>query len=410
MRARVLATVLVAGTLLSSASTAIADPVASASPPDPAAVVAGMTLAQRVGQVFMVGGTAIGVNPSTTSAVRDRHVGNVFLSGRSYAGTAATAQVTAGLQTLVTPDSTAEVPLFLATDQEGGKVQVLQGPGFSAIPTGLVQGGTDAGTLRANAASWGAELRAGGVTVNLAPVLDVMPSPQAAATNPPIGWYDRELGYNPATVAAHGVAFSQGMADAGVDVAVKHFPGLGRVTANTDDTSGVTDTVTTRDDPYLAPFAAAVQAGAPFLMMSTAYYARIDPANPAAFSSLIIGGLVRGDLGFRGVVISDSLSAGQLNPFPVGDRAVAFLAAGGDLALVSVPDQLPAMYDGVLNRATWDSGFRARVSDAALHVLVAKQARFPLPPANAPGPGPGPFEVLWAFFVAVLAHFHLFGF
>lgn len=339
-----------------------------------------MTLEQRVGQVFMVGGQATSVPPGTVAAVRDRHVGSVMLTGRSAAGTAGTALVTGALQALATPAATAGVPLLVGTDQEGGWVQVLQGPGFATIPTALVQGGSDPALLRSTAVVWGRQLRAAGVTVNLGPVLDTVPSPAAASTNPPIGGYDREYGYTPETVASHGTAFAQGMADAGVAAAVKHFPGLGRVTANTDTTAGVTDTVTVRHDRYLQPFATAVQAGAPMLMMSTAYYPRIDPAQPAAFSSIIIGQLVRGDLGFTGVVISDDLSnARQVAAWAPGDRAVQFLSAGGDLVLTVDPGQLPAMYDAVLARARSDAIFRARVQQAALRVLDVKQARGLLP-------------------------------
>lgn len=367
------------------AATVVAGP-AVAAPVRPAVSAAqasldGMTLAQRVGQVFMVGGPATGVGGDTVAAVRDRHVGSVILTGRSTAGVGATAAVSAGLQAQVTPASTAGVGLLVGTDQEGGYVQVLQGPGFDAMPTALVQGGSDPGVLRQDAGRWGAELLAAGVNVDLGPVLDTVPSAAAAPGNPPIGAYDREYGYTPGTVASHGTAFALGMADAGVAATVKHFPGLGRVTGNTDTTAGVTDTVTTRHDAYLTPFATAVRAGAPLLMVSTAYYSQIDPAHPAAFSSTVIRQLVRKDLGFTGVVVSDDLAnARQVAAWTPGDRALQFLAAGGDLVLTVDPGQLPAMYDAVLARAQSDAPFRARVQQAALRVLTAKQARGLVPP------------------------------
>lgn len=181
-------------------------------------------------------------------------------------------------------------------------------------------------------------------------------------------------------MAADGTAFAQGMADAGADATVKHFPGLGRVTGNTDVTAGVTDTVTTRHDSYLHPFAAAVRAGVPMVMMSTAIYSRIDPNNPAAFSPTIIGGMVRGDVRCTGGVVSDDLgNAKQVAFLSPGDRAVRFLAAGGDLVLNVNPATIPAMDNAVLDRARADVGFRARVRDAALHVLAAKAARGLLP-------------------------------
>ncbi len=188
--------------------------------------------------------------------------------------------------------------------------------------------------------------------LDLAPVTDTVPSPAAAATNPPIGVLRREYGYDTATVASHATAFAQGLSDAGVSATTKHFPGLGRVTANPDTSSGVTDRTTVRGDAYVQPFRAVVDGGAGFLMMSTAYYAKIDPTHPAAFSSAIVTGMVRGDLGFTGVVVSDDLgNARQVAPFSPGTRAVSFLRAGGDLVLTVNPAVLPAMDDAVLAEA-----------------------------------------------------------
>jgi beta-N-acetylhexosaminidase len=264
------------------------------------------------------------------------------------------------------------VPLLIATDQEGGFVQVLSGPGFSAIPTGLTQGREPAATLQAQAQTWGAQLAAAGVQLDLAPVLDTVP-PGTAASNPPIGVFQREFGSDPATVSGHGTAVIQGLHAAGVGAAGKHFPGLGRVTRNPDVSTGVTDTVTTRGDPYLAPFAAAAGAGVSMVMVSTALYSRIDPRARAAFSPVVIGTLLRGDLHFLGVVISDDLgNAAQVSDLSLGARAVAFLAAGGDMVLTVNPATVPAMVSAVLARAAVDSAFRAHVNNAALRVLNLK--------------------------------------
>ena len=339
-----------------------------------AAVVSGMSLAQRVGQLFMVGTPAVGASPSTIMGIRRRHVGNVMLTGRSSLGTARTKRVGDSLQAQVSRATTAGVPLFVATDQEGGRVQVLSGPGFSSVPPALTQGRWAPSTVRVKARAWGRQLRAAGVNVDLGPVVDTVPSASFASHNPPIGRLQREFGYTPATVASHGTAFAQGLADSGVAAAVKHFPGLGRVTANTDTTAGVTDRTTRRGDPYLAPFAAAVRAGSPFVMMSTATYTRIDPRRPAAFSSKVIGTLLRGDLKFGGVVVSDDLAnARQVARWSPGERAVSFIGAGGDMVLTVNPDVLPQMYDAVLARARSNPAFRRQVDAAVLRVLTAKE-------------------------------------
>src|SRR5699024_994963 len=128
-----------------------------------------------------------------------------------------------------------------------------------------------------------------------------------APRNKPIGYYDREFGYHAHDVGMRATAFANGMRDAGVSVAIKHFPGLGRVTGNTDVTAGVTDTTTTRHANSLDAFEIGIEAGAKVVMVSTAMYSKIDPGTPAAFSSTVMNGMLRDDLGFRGVIISDSL-------------------------------------------------------------------------------------------------------
>jgi beta-N-acetylhexosaminidase len=349
------------------------DVSASGSPRTARGVLDRMSLSQRVGELFMVGTPATGASSATLRAITRRHVGSVILTGRSHRGVRATATVSAALQSRTTRRATRGVRLFVATDQEGGFVQVLNGRGFSTIPTALAQGRLSLATQRADAATWGGQLRRAGVNLDLAPVLDTVPGPRAARHNPPIGWYDREFGYTTTRVGNHGRAFLRGMGAAGVATTGKHFPGLGRVHANTDTSSGVTDTVTRRFDPYFAPFEEAVRAGLPVMMMSTAYYSRIDPRNPAAFSPFIIGTILRGDLGFRGVVISDSLDTPQVAAWSPGARAVRFVHAGGDIVLVTSPRTLPAMYDAVLARARAVPSFRRKVDRAALRVLIAKQ-------------------------------------
>lgn len=332
-----------------------------------------MSLAQQVGQLFMVGTPAAQVDRRTKAQIRQFHVGNVMLTGRSYDGVRPPARVSRTMQGQVSKPATAEVRLFVATDQEGGLVRVLQGPGLSKIPTALEQGRWRPAKLRNAADRWAGELRRAGVNLNLAPVLDTVPSRRAAEHNPPIGVFDREFGYTPEKVTSHGLAFQRGMADGRVATAVKHFPGLGRVRANTDTSANVVDRVTRRHDPYLAPFRAAVDADAPFVMMSTARYTRLDPKRPAAFSPYVIETMLRGDLGFEGVVISDDLGgAQQVARIPLAQRAVRFVAAGGDVVLTVHPETLPAMYRAVLDRARDDKRFRARVEASALRILTAK--------------------------------------
>jgi beta-N-acetylhexosaminidase len=241
------------------------------------------------------------------------------------------------------------------------------------MPTALTQGGWSTPTLTDRAEGWGEQLRQAGVNLNLAPVLDTVPA-DLGRDNKPIGYYYREFGHTPGTVADHGTAFAAGMRAAGVQTAGKHFPGLGRVLGNTDTTEDVVDDVTTRDDPYLQPFQAAVDDGIDVVMVSTARYTKIDADHLAAFSPTVLQDMLRGDLGFTGVIMSDDLgAAAAVQDIPAGTRAVRFVRRGGTVVLTVDPGTLPAMYDAVLDRAQTDPDFRAKVHDAAAHVLRAKQ-------------------------------------
>jgi beta-N-acetylhexosaminidase len=334
-------------------------------------VLANLTLAERVGQLFLVGVDGDIAGPELTAAEHADHFGSLLLN-KTAAGTEALAARTAGMQELA-PSGTNGVRFFIAANQEGGEIQQLTGPGFVTMPSELQQGSWALGTLRSAAADWGTDLRAAGVNLDLAPVMDVVPR-ASAASNAPIGALDREFGSDPQSNGEHGTAFIQGMAQAGVMTVAKHFPGLGRVVGNTDFTANVVDNVTTANDPYLNSFRAAVGARVPMVMVALATYTQIDPARLAVFSPTVMR-LLRDGLGFNGVIVSDDLGqAAAVQAIPAATRAIDFLTAGGDL--ISSQSLAPAeqMAAGVVAKASGDAGFRATVDDAARRVLAAKQA------------------------------------
>jgi beta-N-acetylhexosaminidase len=335
-------------------------------------VLASMSLSQRIGELLMTANPAAAAEPVTAKDIKKYHVGSVILTGRNTQGAAHIRRVTARLQTDTGGAATLGTQLIVAADQEGGEVQHLQGPGFSRMPSALYQGTHwSPRTIRAHAAKWGTQLEHAGVNLDLAPVAGTV-SKSFAGHNPPIGQLDREFGYTPHTVRLGANAFARGLHHAGEGATVKHFPGLGRVRGNTDTTAGVTDYVTTRHSSSIAPFAMAVRGGVPAVMVSTAYYRKIDPHNPAAFSHTIVTGMLRTQLGFRGVIVSDSLAATQVQGTPVGARAVRFVRAGGNLVLTTDPAMIPAMYHALLTRARKSATFRALVNHSALHVLQLK--------------------------------------
>lgn len=333
--------------------------------------IAGLSLEERVGQLFMVGTPVDGSDPTALQAISANHIGGVFLHSPATGGVDATAGFVA---TLTAASDPALPPLWVSTDQEGGEVQVLSGPGFDSIPSALDQGSLDPATLRSDAAEWGAELARAGVTLNLAPVADIVDGADAAAGNPPIGALDREYGYDEASVTAGAGAFAQGMRDAGIVPTFKHFPGLGHVTGNTDFTAGVVDDVVTADGPDVDVYRTLLGQGDAVVMMSTAVYAEIDPAVPAAFSKAAVTELLRTQLGFDGVVTTDDLSAAQqVAQWSPADRATMAIDAGVDLLLVSTdPSVFDEMYSAVLARAQSDPAFAAEVDAAARRVVTAK--------------------------------------
>jgi len=352
------------------------------------ATLDGMTLEQRVGQLFMVKLSPMAVGASIKNAIVTWHIGNVWY-GRTTIGVEAIRQVSDALRNLTTGDqtgsATAKVPLFISANQEGGggtgptDIQGLSGTGFEMIPTAVTQGTWPTDQLETQAGDWGKELHDAGVNVDFAPVADVVPA-GTESQNAPIGQLEREYGNDPATVASHVTAFITGMHDAGVATTVKHFPGLGRVAGNTDTTAQVVDRVTTRNDPDLESFRAAIQdATSDFVMVSLATYTKIDPTHIAAFSSIVMQDMLRDDLGFDGVIMSDELAATAVVSLTPAARAVRFLEAGGDLIVLTPVSTAITMAKAVATRATSNPTFRAVVDAAALRVLEAKDEAGLLP-------------------------------
>jgi beta-N-acetylhexosaminidase len=330
-----------------------------------AAALATLDPRAQVKQLF-VAGVPLADLASGAAVVRSG-VGGVFLAGRSTRSVADLASMTAGWQALARGPR-----LWVAADQEGGLVQTLKGPGFARLPTARQQGALSPAALAGLAADLGRSLHRAGLNLDLAPVADVVPA-GTEATNQPIGAFDRQYGSTAATVAAAAATVRDGLATAGVTAALKHFPGLGRVRGNTD-TTPVTDTVTGAADPAVAVFGSLARSPAhPFVMVSLAVYGRIDAANPAAFSPIVLTQVLRRRLGFDGVIISDDMgTATAVAGISPADRAVRFFAAGGTLLLTVRPALVREMVDAVLARSAADPTFARQVAAAVRTALLAK--------------------------------------
>ena len=358
----------------SAAPSPTASAMASATATASDGALAGWSLEEKVGQLMMVGVDATAPKDSSTEAVDTHHVGNIFIAGRTTAGGQATQKVIASFTGKVGPGTTRSTPMLVATDQEGGEGQVLSGSGFSEIPSAMDQSTQSRDQLVAAARTWGKELADVGVNMNLAPVVDLVDIPRPS-TNEPIGRWGREYGHDAATVSSQAGAFAEGMQASKVIPTYKHFPGLGRVTANTDTSAGVVDSTTNRStDAAVGVFANAIAAGAQVIMVSSATYTLIDASAPAVFSSKIVTDMLRKEMGFSGVVITDDVSAAvQVQSVAASDRAVQAIRAGCDIVLASADPTVAAdMVKAIIAAAQSDPAFAARVDESATRVLALK--------------------------------------
>ena len=347
-----------------------AETASTAAAPDACLTMAeGLSVEQRVGQLYMLGVSTSGVDETTRSAILDGSIGSVVLLGNTTAGAAPIRLLTAELGSL----APAELPLLVSVDQEGGAVQRLQGEGFTRIPSAREQGDLPARELAKKAKAWGQELHDAGVLYNLAPVGDTV-AEAARATNAPVGALRRDFGADPARVAASALEFIEGMHEAGIRASVKHFPGLGQVQTNTD--FGVAhDTEVTADSETLEPFRVAIDAGVDSVMVSSAIFTLIDPDNEGVFSESIITDLLRDGFGYDGVVIADDLGAAKaVKGVEPAQRGGRFIAAGGDLAINADPRLMGAMIDATLDRVTRDEAFAGQVTRSTARVLALKES------------------------------------
>jgi len=328
-----------------------------------------LTTEQQAGQLFMIGVSTSGLDDKTRKAIESGSIGAVVLLGNSTEGASRISAITSELGEI----QSSGMPLLIAVDQEGGHIQRLKGPGFSDIPNAVEQGSLADWQLRSRAQAWGGELAAAGIHYDLAPVADVVPR-NKQSSNAPIGKLNRNFGNDVTAVSRSVVEFTQGMQDAGIVTSLKHFPGLGEVTVNTDH--GVAkDSDITADGESLEPFRKGIEAGADSVMISSAIFTRIDPDQEGVFSKKIVTNMLRGDLGFQGVAISDDLGAavavGNVKP---GDRAVRFFVAGGDLLINADPSLMDEMLKATIAWAAENPGNADRLAESAGRVLALKES------------------------------------
>ncbi len=267
------------------------------------------------------------------------------------------------------------IPPFVMTDEEGGDVQRMANL-VGSVPSARVMGATmSAIEIRAMAARLATRMRAAGVSMDLAPVLD---ADGGVGPNSHDADGTRSFSADPAIATRDGLAFAAGLRDGGVVAVVKHFPGLGGATGNTDMMAASTRPWSALQHSGLPPFEAAVAGGVEAVMVSNALVPGLTTL-PASVSPVAVTTILRERLGYQGLVMTDSLTATALRAagYSLSTAAVAAVRAGVDMVLYSAT---AATVAGVSNRvvaalvAATDAGMleRARLVSAVTHILAAK--------------------------------------
>lgn len=291
-----------------------------------------------LGQMLLVGfrGLAVDEQHPIVADIRQRHLGGVVLFDidgpnrsrvRNVASPEQVRALTAALQ------AAASIPLLIAVDQEGGQVARLSPRhGFPATPSHQHLGDlADPAATAAAAAAMAQTLAQAGVNLNLAPVVDLNSNPD----NPIIARYERSFGADPALVSRLAAAFIEAHHQQGVLCCLKHFPGHGSATA--DSHHGLADVSDTWAQEELLPYADLIPAGlADCIMTAHVFNARLDPVFPATLSRWTIEDLLRAQLGYDGVVISDDMQMGAIRGYyGYEDAVLAAVDAGVDILAIS---------------------------------------------------------------------------
>ena len=352
--ARFLGVVLGAGIALAALAAVERAP---GSPASARAPVDELTLEQQVGQLVMLSFAGATLPEYVRDALRARRAAGAILFGGNIDSRTQLRDLTRALR------RTGSSPL-VAVDQEGGLVRRIPW----APPLSSAREQAAAGAVHSDALAGARALRASGVNVTFAPVADV---PTAGGTA--LG--SRTFSTDPEEVSRATATAVLGWRRGGVAPTAKHFPGLGGATVNTDGSSvTIARTRAELEATDLPPFEAAIEAGVPLVMVGHARYLALDRARIASQSRRILVGLLRERLGFRGVVVTDSMeAAGSLATGSITRASERAVRAGVDLVLLTGRGSYARVYEHLLTVARSSAEFRARVRVSAARILALKQ-------------------------------------
>lgn len=327
-----------------------------------------MSIEEKVGQLAIIGLDGKSMDKNALSFIQNYHVGGFILFKDNIESAGQTLRLLNQLKES-NADDPESIPLWLSVDQEGGKVSRMPSE-FTKMPTARqIAGKGDTDYTFAVGQSLGAELGSLGFNMDFAPVLDINSNPN----NPVIG--DRSFGSDADTVSAHGKAMMEGIASQGIASVAKHFPGHGDTSVDSHKNLPVVDKSLKELLGFeLLPFQEAIASDVDAIMVGHLLMTKLDKDHPASISKAVITDLLREQLDYDGVVITDDMTMqGLTGGNDIGAAAVDAVLAGGDILLVCHEyDLQKKVLDTVLQRAKDGTIAQDRLDESVYRILRLK--------------------------------------
>jgi beta-N-acetylhexosaminidase len=340
--------------------------VAPSATPTPSQAPAAPTLAQLIGQKLVIRMQGLTPSASLLTRVRRGEIGGMILFGSNVSSPAQVSALTATLQAAAAAGG--QPPLLIATDQEGGTIKRIPWAAPTLSPPDMGSIGQTS-VARSQGLATGQALHALGIDCDLAPVADV-----PVSTDSFMYQEGRTWSFDAAVTSSLSNAFARGLRLAGVVAVMKHFPGIGLATQNTDAFVVTLAASQAELAPGIQPYVTAIGRGIPMIMLSNATYTAFDPVNGAGWSRTIVKGLLRDQLGFSGVTITDSLSGtAKARGIPVSQLVLQAAIAGTDMILVTGSEaSTQAIYEALLSDARAGLIPRGRLEASYDRILALK--------------------------------------
>ena len=331
-------------------------------------LISKMSMDEKIGQLFIVGFQGTVPDDMLIELIQQKHVGGAILFKRNIKGPEKLVSLNNSIKQINLKSN--KVPLFISVDEEGGRISRMPGE-VKTLPSASAIGKINSSDLSYEVGSLLAlETKAFGFNMDFTPVLDIWSNPK----NTVIG--DRAFGTTPEIVVKNGIPVMEGIRDGGVIPVVKHFPGHGDTIVDSHVGMPTVDYDIERLKSFeWIPFQSAIENKADAVMIAHILIPKIDPENPATLSNTFITDILRGQMGFDGVVITDDMTMDAIDKnYNIGDASVKSLIAGSDILLVchgyeaqmdAINAVISAVNDGLISEK--------RIDESVYRILMLKE-------------------------------------